>query len=354
MPFARSVRRCTGWSASRRWLIATGQHVAALSAAGHLSSAEISSGVWSAAIEARGGLLYAGTIVHAVEERDDGSVVVNDRSRQHHGEAAAVVATNSPIVIPSRFTPRWRRIAPMRWRFRIKRGALPDALYWDTLDPYHYVRLQPGDGRTDYVIVGGADHKSGEADDADVRFEALEAWARNLIPALGEVSHRWSGQVLDTIDYAGFIGRNPGHREHLRSHRRFRPGHDPRRRRQSDQLVLDPGRRSRNGIDVYEPSRKTPSAIGNFLRENTTAREEFRRVSGARGIVVARRSEARPRRHRASRACRRSRPIATMVARCTRARPPARISAVICTGIHSSAAGTARATALISPSMAPR
>jgi hypothetical protein len=42
----------------------------------------------------------------------------------------------------------------------------------DTLDPYHYVRLQPGENRTDYVIVGGADHKSGEADDAGIRFEA--------------------------------------------------------------------------------------------------------------------------------------------------------------------------------------
>jgi glycine/D-amino acid oxidase-like deaminating enzyme len=50
----------------------------------------------------------------------------------------------------------------------------------------------------------------GEADDADVRFQALEAWARNLVPKLGDVSHRWSGQVLDTVDYAGFIGRNPG------------------------------------------------------------------------------------------------------------------------------------------------
>jgi glycine/D-amino acid oxidase-like deaminating enzyme len=37
-----------------------------------------------------------------------------------------------------------------------------------------------------------------------------EAWARNLIPQLGELSHRWSGQVLDTIDDATFIGRNPG------------------------------------------------------------------------------------------------------------------------------------------------
>ena len=72
----------------------------------------------------------------------------------------------------------------MPWRSRSRAAPFPDALYWDTLDPYHYVRLQPGEGRTDYLIVGGADHKSGEADDAEVRFEALEAWARNLIPAL--------------------------------------------------------------------------------------------------------------------------------------------------------------------------
>jgi Rieske Fe-S protein len=94
--------------------------------------------------------------------------------------------------------------------FAIKRGALGDALYWDTEEPYHYVRLQPGDPGEDFVLVGGEDHKSGQADDAEKRFARLEAWARGKIPALKDVTHRWSGQVLDTIDYAGFIGRNPG------------------------------------------------------------------------------------------------------------------------------------------------
>ena len=54
------------------------------------------------------------------------------------------------------------------------------------------------------------DHKSGEADDADARFLAIEAWMRNLLPDLGKELHRWSGQILDTIDYAAFIGLNPG------------------------------------------------------------------------------------------------------------------------------------------------
>ena len=38
----------------------------------------------------------------------------------------------------------------------------------------------------------------------------IEAWIRALVPVLGNEVHRWSGQVLDTIDYCGFIGRNPG------------------------------------------------------------------------------------------------------------------------------------------------
>ena len=49
-------------------------------------------------------------------------------------------------------------------------------------------------------------------DDAHERFRKLEAWARRLIPGLGKETHRWSGQVLDTIDYAGLIGRVPGGR----------------------------------------------------------------------------------------------------------------------------------------------
>lgn len=98
----------------------------------------------------------------------------------------AVVATNSSI--SDRFAIH-TKTAPYRtyvMALKIARGALPDALYWDTEDPYHYVRLQPGPGKTDYMLVGGEDHKSATADDADIRFGKLEAWARSLISALGK------------------------------------------------------------------------------------------------------------------------------------------------------------------------
>jgi Rieske Fe-S protein len=136
------------------------------------------------------------------------------------------------------------------------------------------VRVQPGDRETDFVIVGGADHKTGEANDAGVRFEALEAWARNLIPKLGEVNHRWSGQVLDTIDYAGFIGRNPGHERVYVHTGDSGQGmtHGVVGSLLNSALILG---KEAKWTDVYDPSRKTPSAIGNFLRENTTVVKNF-------------------------------------------------------------------------------
>jgi glycine/D-amino acid oxidase-like deaminating enzyme/nitrite reductase/ring-hydroxylating ferredoxin subunit len=221
----------------------------------------------------KGGLFFADTVVTDVAEKD-GRVTVTSLQGAKVRARAAVVATNSPI---SDLFALHTKMAPYRsyaMAFEIKAGALPDALYWDTLDPYHYVRLQPGDKQKDYVIVGGEDHKSGEANDAERRFEALERWARGLIPALGQVTHKWSGQVLDTIDYAGFIGNNPGN-EHIYVH------------------TGDSGQGMTHGVagavinaslivgeltlwaDVYEPSRKTPSAIGNFLKENVTAVKNF-------------------------------------------------------------------------------
>ena len=144
------------------------------------------------------------------EVTEDNGVVTVKAARGAIRAKHAVVATNSSI--SDRFAIH-TKTAPYRTyviTFEIKRGALPDALYWDTEDPYHYVRLQPGPANTDYVLVGGEDHKTGEADDADERFDRLEAWARSLVSGLGKETHRWSGQVLDTIDYAGFIGRDSG------------------------------------------------------------------------------------------------------------------------------------------------
>ena len=186
----------------------------------------------------------------------------------------AVVATNSSI--SDRFAIH-TKTAPYRTyviTFEIKRGALPDALYWDTEDPYHYVRLQPGPSQTDYLLVGGEDHKSGEADDADERFRNLEAWARGLIPGLGKETHRWSGQVLDTVDYAGFIGRDPGGKNIYVAMGDSGQGltHGVMGAMLNTSLILG---KDHPWMDIYAPGRVPLKAAKNFLTENVTALKSF-------------------------------------------------------------------------------
>ncbi len=87
---------------------------------------------------------------------------------------------------------------------RLPKGALPEALFWDTSDPYNYIRV---DRRRDHdlVIFGGEDHKTGQAGDTEARFRALEAKAQAAFPGL-DLTHRWSGQVIETNDGLPFIG----------------------------------------------------------------------------------------------------------------------------------------------------
>ncbi len=187
---------------------------------------------------------------------------------------AAVIATNSPI---NDRVALHTKLAPYRTYamcFTLPKDALPDALYWDTMDPYHYVRQQPGPGSINYLIVGGADHKSGEANDAAARFEALEAWIRNLLPDVGKETHRWSGQVLDTIDYASFTGVNPGDRNvfvHTGD-----SGQGITHGAMAGILLADLiATGSSPWRELYEPSRKPAKGALNFVKENVTAVKNF-------------------------------------------------------------------------------
>jgi glycine/D-amino acid oxidase-like deaminating enzyme/nitrite reductase/ring-hydroxylating ferredoxin subunit len=221
----------------------------------------------------RGGQLFANSAVTEIEEID-GEVRITAEGGARIIAKQAIIATNGPIY--DRFELH-TKMAPYRtyaMAFTLPRGSLPDALYWDMADPYHYVRLSSGPGTVDYLIVGGADHKTGEADDGQVRFEAVEAWIRQLVPDLGKEVHRWSGQVMDTIDYCGFIGRNPG----------------------NDKVFVatgDSGQGITHGAlaglllrdliisgaspweQTYEPGRKPLKSAFNYVKENVTALKSF-------------------------------------------------------------------------------
>jgi glycine/D-amino acid oxidase-like deaminating enzyme/nitrite reductase/ring-hydroxylating ferredoxin subunit len=92
---------------------------------------------------------------------------------------------------------------------RIAKNRVPDALFWDTLDPYHYLRIQP-EADHDLIIFGGEDHKTGQADDTTTCFERLEKTLKAVLPDI-DVTRRWSGQVIETPDGLPYIGRTADH-----------------------------------------------------------------------------------------------------------------------------------------------
>ena len=59
----------------------------------------------------------------------------------------AVFATNSPINDRVASAQQDGAVPHLCDGLHLPRGTLPDALYWDMADPYHYVRLNPGPAR---------------------------------------------------------------------------------------------------------------------------------------------------------------------------------------------------------------
>ena len=66
------------------------------------------------------------------------------------------------------------------------------------------MRLDP-QRHHDVVILGGDDHKTGQESDTAERFAQLERVLEDLVPDV-TLSHRWSGQVIETSDGLPYMG----------------------------------------------------------------------------------------------------------------------------------------------------
>jgi glycine/D-amino acid oxidase-like deaminating enzyme/nitrite reductase/ring-hydroxylating ferredoxin subunit len=126
-----------------------------------------------------------------------------------------VIATHTPltgnknIALATLFQTKLALYSSYVVAGQVPSGRVPDALFSDTADPYHYLRVHPGRDY-DVVIFGGEDHKTGQAVDTDACYSRLERELNALIPEIN-VTHHWSGQVIETYDGLPYLGRNTDH-----------------------------------------------------------------------------------------------------------------------------------------------
>lgn len=157
-------------------------------------------------IERDKGRIFTGS--HADEVRDGDRPVVKVGDHQINARAV-VVATNVSV---SDYVVTHAKQEPYRSFVigaRVPKGAVPPILLWDTADPYHYIRIQEFADH-DVLIVGGEDHKTGHKDDGTERFRVLEEWIREHFHMVQSIDYRWSGQVVEPVDYMAFTGVTPG------------------------------------------------------------------------------------------------------------------------------------------------
>lgn len=205
----------------------------------------------------------------------DGPVVAELDSGVKVTADFGIAATNIPTPI-NNWVGIYTKVAPYRTymiALEMRQAAIPDALYWDTADPYHYVRVHHANDRS-LLLVGGEDHKTGQPENLDgpARFHRLETWARRWFDGLGAVTHRWSGQVSEPDDGVAFIGRVPTANHKACFVITGDSGMGLTHSTLGGMLIADLILGNHNPWqDLYDPARKPWTAAGEFIKQNVNA-----------------------------------------------------------------------------------
>jgi glycine/D-amino acid oxidase-like deaminating enzyme/nitrite reductase/ring-hydroxylating ferredoxin subunit len=228
------------------------------------------------AIKLKRGRIYTQT--HATEIEGGKQARIDTTGGGVVNAAAVVVATNTPVNDLIAIHTKQAAYQTYVIGARIPKGSVTRGLYWDTPDPYHYIRIETigkGAKAYDVLIVGGEDHKTGQQNDANKRFGALERWTRHRFPMVEGIEYRWSGEVMEPIDGLAFIGRNPMDKDNV-----FiatgDSGNGMTHGTIAGILLTDLIMGRKNAwSSIYDPSRITLKALPEFARENLNVAMQY-------------------------------------------------------------------------------
>lgn len=223
------------------------------------------------ALQRHGGKIYTGSHAGRIEGGTPALVYVGPCIVTAD---AVVVATNTPVndrvAIHTKQAPYMTYVIGAR----VPHGSVPSVLSWDTGDPYHYIRAAAG-AAEDILIVGGEDHKSGQAHATEQPHARLEAWTRARFPMVREIAYRWGGLIMETVDYLAFTGRNPMDEDNVYIHTGdsgMGLTHGTIAGMLLCDLILG---RSNPWAALYDPSRKTIGAAREYTSENLNVARQY-------------------------------------------------------------------------------
>jgi glycine/D-amino acid oxidase-like deaminating enzyme/nitrite reductase/ring-hydroxylating ferredoxin subunit len=150
-------------------------------------------------IDEGGGDIFERTTVKEVDDgapcrvATDGGTVRAD---------SVVVATNFPVSDDALY---FARLSPKRSYVVAARleGETPEGMYYYPREPYFSVR--PHAGEESLVLLGGQNHRTGEGNSTEQRYQDLERQAREHFD-VASIECRWSTQDFVSVDHVPFVG----------------------------------------------------------------------------------------------------------------------------------------------------
>ncbi len=164
------------------------------------------------AVEA-GALIFEGTEAKEVSGVDP--VVIKTKKGRISAQSV-LIATYDPFNKPKELFAHKGIYTTYVLEMQVPHGVIPEALYEDGENPYHFLRVDPGTDGYDRVILGGEDHRHELPFDPQKAYTALEQYFERILPGVRyDITRSWSGPIIETIDGLPYIGTYDEKNPHL-------------------------------------------------------------------------------------------------------------------------------------------
>jgi len=148
--------------------------------------------------------IYTHTEAEKIEENDEeiyikttgGTITTNN----------VLIATYDPFNQPIQLFAHKGMYTSYVYELSVSSGIIPEGIYQDMYNPYHYFRVDSGKDE-DRIIVGGDDHRHEIPMNPEKNFRSLAMYIEKLfkdIPYI--ITRKWSGPILEPADGLAYIG----------------------------------------------------------------------------------------------------------------------------------------------------
>ncbi len=118
----------------------------------------------------------------------------------------ALVSTHLPFNKPKQLFFQKAQYVSYVLEAKTASGAIPEGLYVDSGNPYHYIRVDRFQGY-DRVLVGGEDHRRDFPVSQKKSFRSLARALDRLLPETPyQLVREWRGPLIESVDRLPFIG----------------------------------------------------------------------------------------------------------------------------------------------------